>query len=377
MRRLLLIPLAIAAPLAGAATRLVQDQCGPFTDVSPLYCPYVLGAYYTGITAGTSATTFSPDLPITRGQAAVFATKGLNQALARGSRRAALGQWWTTQNGFAMPGTPVAFPGGVRSDGADLWVASYLDNSVTRVRASDGKVLETWTNLDFASDVLPAMGRVFVSKYADPGALYMIDPTQPPGTAVTVADLPAFPGALAFDGSRIWTANRSSVSMITPGPTIPWSVATASQGFTSVDNMVFDGANIWVGDEAGVLLKLDSNGAVLQTVPVGPAPAGLAFDGANIWVPLLHGDAVAVVRAETGSVLTTLTGNGLHLPNSAAFDGQRVMVANSQTISLWRAADLTPIGFFSTETHANPLAVCSDGLNFWISMAGSNELVRY
>src|SRR5262249_55821788 len=183
---------------------------------------------------------------------------------------------------------------------------------------------------------------------------------------------------LAFDGSRIWAANRNSVSMITPGPSIPWDVVTVTAGFTILDNIIFDGTNVWVGDEAGVLLRLDSNGAVIQSVPVGPAPAGLAFDGANIWVPLLKNDAVVVVRASDGSILSTLTGNGLHLPNAAAFDGQRVMVTNaSGTLSLWNASDLSLIGEVPTGPHGNPLAVCSDGLNYWISMAGTNEIVRF
>src|SRR5215472_13475037 len=112
----------LSAFLAGGAVRRVQDTCGPFTDVSASICPYVLEAYYTGITAGTSATTFSPDLPITRGQAAVFTTKGLSQALTRGSRRAALGQWWTTQNSAVIGYTAgFEYPQGVQADGSDVW----------------------------------------------------------------------------------------------------------------------------------------------------------------------------------------------------------------------------------------------------------------
>src|SRR5215468_6628660 len=137
LKRLLVIPLAFAAALAGAATRIVQDQCGPFTDVSPAICPYVLEMYYLGITAGTSLTTFSPDNAVTRGQAAVFVSKGVNQAIARSSRRAALGQWWTTSPGVwysglgttSLPSTPGAFASMV-SDGTDLWVAG--DSEVFR-----------------------------------------------------------------------------------------------------------------------------------------------------------------------------------------------------------------------------------------------------
>ena len=126
-RKLFALPLALAALLAGGATRIVQDQCGPFTDVTPGFCPYILEIYYLGITVGTSPTTFSPDDPLTRGQGAVFIAKGVNQTLARSSRRAALGQWWTTtpQWGDRIGTTAVGiFPIGIASDGADLWVAN-------------------------------------------------------------------------------------------------------------------------------------------------------------------------------------------------------------------------------------------------------------
>src|SRR5215471_1012837 len=116
---------ALGALLAGGTVRVVQDQCGPFTDVTPAFCPYVLELYYLGVTAGTSATTFSPDDPLTRGQGAVFVAKGLNQALARSSRRAALGQWWTTTPhwdiglGLTTVGNG---PFQCASDGQDVWV---------------------------------------------------------------------------------------------------------------------------------------------------------------------------------------------------------------------------------------------------------------
>src|SRR5690348_15698901 len=131
MKRAWIVPLALSALLAGGATRVVQDQCGPFTDVTPGFCPYVLELYYLGITAGTSATTFSPDDPLTRGQGAVFIAKGLNQTLARSSRRAALGQWWTTTPRWddRIGTIDVGLnPIGIASDGADLWVANQQGN---------------------------------------------------------------------------------------------------------------------------------------------------------------------------------------------------------------------------------------------------------
>src|SRR5207253_6371574 len=122
------------------------------------------------------------------------------------------------------------------------------------------------------------------------------------------------------------------------------------------------------------LKKLDANGNILQTVTVGNVPRFPVFDGTNIWVPSgtnIADSAVTVVRASTGAVLATLTGNRLNLPITAAFDGQRILVTNNDglSVSLWKAADLTPLGSVSTGVNAVPIGACSDGLNFWITLA--------
>src|ERR1700730_2749847 len=136
-RVLLGIGLCILALVAGGATAAVQDTCAPSTDVTPAFCPYVLELYYLGITVGTSTTTFSPDDPLTRGQAAVFVAKGLNPSLARSSPRPALGQWWIPQTtlGHTAVGDGTFL---VSSDGSDIWVTGAQTNTISRVRASDG-----------------------------------------------------------------------------------------------------------------------------------------------------------------------------------------------------------------------------------------------
>ena len=383
MRRLLAVPLAFAAILAGGAVRRTQDACGPFTDVSPLYCPYGLEAYVTGITAGTSATTFSPDLPITRAQSAVFTTKALNQALARGSRRAALGQWWSAAAATSLTSTGIGEgPGLPQADGADVWVPdSGVTGSVRRVRQSDGRLLETWTNAGSAYGALVAMGRVFVSGYQNPGRLYMLDPSQPAGDVTTVAmNLGGDPGQLAFDGSRIWSANATgSVSIVTPGSAPPWPVTTVSTGFVAPAGILFDGQSVWVTDLGlGSLLRLNSSGAIVQTIPIGLKLFFPAFDGQNLWIPDAEGPTVTVVQASSGTIVKVLSGNGLASPISVAFDGERVLVVGN-SLSLWRAADLSPLGSIdvSSKAQGQIVGVCSDGASFWVSVLASMELLRF
>jgi DNA-binding beta-propeller fold protein YncE len=382
-RFFLILPVLVCALLAGGAVRIVQDQCGPFTDVTPGFCPYVLELYYLGITVGTSATTFSPDDPLTRGQAAVFISKGLNQSLARSSRRAALGQWWTTTPHYDLGlGVTAVGPQPLlcATDGNDIWVPAF-DGTVSRVRASDGALLGTWVDAIAGGGVLVAMGRVFVAGAGASGILYMIDPSQPPGAVTVVASsLGANPTGITFDGSRIWTANLGSVSIITPAAGIPWSVTTVSTGFTTLVGALYDGANVWVTDyAAGTLLKLDATGAILQTIAVGALPENPVFDGANIWVPNFRDGSVSVVHGSTGAVLTTLTGLGVNGPVSAAFDGQRVLVTNygNSEVSVWKAADFTPLGTSSTGANTLPVGACSDGMSFWIALNGPSQLARF
>jgi S-layer homology domain len=331
--------------------------------------------YYLGITAGTSATTFSPDNPVTRGQSAVFVSKATNQTLARSSRRAALGQWWTVQSTATLGSTPLPdFLGLSAADGEDIWVGQ--GNEVVRVRASDGRLLETWTNAYGAYGIQVAMGRIFITSLQS--FLYAIDPSQPAGDVSIVADqMGAGSGPIAFDGSRLWTANVDSVSIVTPGPSTPWNVTTVSTGYTRPTGVVFDGNNVWVSDYGATsLFRVDSSGSILQTVATGGGPNLPAFDGSSIWVPNSSSNSVTVVRVSDGSVIATLTGNGLSSPSSAAFDGQRVLVTGT-TLSLWKAADLTPIGFVPLDPGEGATGVCSDGINFWISRNPDHALLRF
>src|SRR5262245_53638537 len=302
--RALVLAAAVGALSLGAGSALF-GTCGPFTDVAAdVFCPFVLEIFYLGITTGTTATTYDPTANVSRLQMAAFLSRTVDGVLKRGSRRAAVGRFWTTQNTtvLGLPTVP-SFPHGVASDGADLWVASSPGDVVSRVRASDGKLLETWTGASSAQAVLSAMGRVIVDSSSSPGRLYTIDPTLPAGAVTTVATNLGGPGnGIAFDGARVWTADGNSVSIVTPGATIPWPVTTVTTGCGAVICAVFAGSNVWVTDAVpaasrpspslpngtsspGTLVKLNAAGAILQSVTVGFTPQIPAFDGSNIWVP--------------------------------------------------------------------------------------------
>ncbi len=395
----LLAAVSFLAVICGGAAAL-PGTCGPFTDVAADgFCGFVLEIFTLGITTGTSPTTYDPTSSVSRLQMAAFLSRSVDGVAKRNSRRAALRQFWTPQSIRVMPATSLGSgPRFCRSDGTDIWVSVPFSDAVSHLRGTDGKLLDTWSGATRATGILVAMGRVFADGFEPatsngPGNLYRIDPTQPAGTVTTVSTaLGTLPDGIAYDGSHIWTANNgftnlsvpSSVSIVTPGAAIPWTVTNVTTGFNSLAGILYDGGNIWVTDTvANTLLKLDSAGAVLQTVTVGVNPVFPVFDGTNIWVPNIGSSSISVVRASSGAVIQTLSGNGVITPETVAFDGQRVLVTNflPDTVSLWKAADLTPLGSFSVSTTTNldfrPYGACSDGANFWITLFARNQMLRF
>ena len=215
-----------AAGLGAASVALAI--CGPFLDTAAdSFCPFVQEIFYLGITTGTTPTTFSPGDNATRLQMAAFLSRSVDRILQRGSRRAVLDRTWTPAGPSSLGITTLS--GGSLScacDGADIWVVNTLGSSVSRVRASDGRLLETWTGATLAYHAVVASQGIFIDSQEQPGPpkLYRIVPSQPAGSVTTVVtDIgDMYSRGIAFDGGRIWTANAASVSIVTPGPTLPW-----------------------------------------------------------------------------------------------------------------------------------------------------------
>ena len=367
----------------------------PFSDVpnTNIFFCSIAAAYFAGLTAGTSATTYSPSANVTREQMAAFISRTLDQSLRWGDRRAARRQWRSYRG---VPDTTVVGvglnPQLLECDGADLWVASEANHQVARVQASSGQLKEIWQGATNAYGVLVARGQIYVTGNTNPGRLWRIDPrfaNTPRQAVLEAGNLGAFPRGIAFDGLRIWTANfGGSVSIRSFQP--PASTTTVSTGFVAPVGILYDGSDIWVTDAGdNRLKKLNFNGSIALSIPVGSQPFHPVFDGMNIWVPNKLSDSVTAVRVKDSSgnrlsspfVLQTLSFNGLYAPVCAAFDGQRVLMTNfnGDTVSLWKAADSTPLEISGIPNSLNirPLGACSDGVNFWVTLNASDVIVRY
>jgi YVTN family beta-propeller protein len=358
----------------------------PYTDVSGVGAPFCTGimeAYVTGVSKGTSPTTFSPNDTVIRLQMTTFLQRSLDQGIARTSRRAALNQWWTPQTTNAMQTISIgSLPLYCAADGEFIWTSTLGD--LVEVQANTGAVLGTWTGLLNSESLVIAAGKVYVVAQTSPGSLYVIDPTQAPGPVTPAATtLGANPIGIAFDGTNLWTANFGDGSVSIVAPQSPYAVTTVTTGFTNPFGILYDGAHIWVTDQtAGTLLKLNSAGAIVQTVTVGPSPWFPVFDGTNIWVPNNGNDSITVVQASTGNVVATISAdasNQLSGPKGASFDGERVLVTNSSgdSVSVFKAADLSFIAHVSTGTATAPWGACSDAINFWVPLENAHKLLRF
>src|SRR6185503_7464636 len=130
-------------------------------------------------------------------------------------------------------------------------------------------------------------------------------------TVTFVTDIGSNPVALAFDGEFIWCTNFvGNIYRVNfdPDPV----VVTVDPALGIPAGLIYDGVNIWVIDQGDNKIKKLSDGgtSVLQDVAVGGSAQHPVFDGTNIWVPNFNNDTITVIRASTGVVLTTLTGNG-------------------------------------------------------------------
>ena len=114
------------------------------------------------------------------------------------------------------------------------------------------------------------------------------------------------PMALTFDGDHVWAANwregtisklsqdEGEVARFDAGP-LPYDIVRDALG-PLVYGLTFDGSNVWTANSAdGTVSRMNLDGEVVATYPVGAGPALLEFDGRNIWVTNTSDDTVTKI----------------------------------------------------------------------------------
>jgi hypothetical protein len=367
------------------------EMCGsqpypfPYTDVSGVgaaFCPGIMEAYVTGVSKGTTPTTFSPNNTVTRVGMTTFLQRSVDQVLTRGSRRAALNQWGLPQSANGLQRINIGgSPKSCAADGQAIWTTNY--GQLVEVEAHTGTILNTWDGIYHSYGVVMASGLVWVSSSAY-GELWFIDPTMGPSNSNFLLLSASDPRGVASDGTKVWMADYGppgSVWIIEPWS--PYTTVQVTTGFSQPFGILYDGAHIWITDQGtGTLLKLDASGTIVQTVAVGLAPRFPVFDGTNIWVPNGDDNSISIVQASTGNTVATITTDGANMlsqPSSASFDGERIMITNqgNNSVTLFKAADLSFIANVATGSSTLPLGACSDGINFWVPLDNTGYLLRF
>jgi hypothetical protein len=214
-------------------------------------------------------------------------------------------------------------PSGMAFDGSNLWIGNEGNNTVMKVRASDGQFLATYT----------------------------VDN----------------PGSLAFDGQRIWVNHRTSSG----GNTV--SVLFASDGVPALnditvgnmpDQMVWDGWGLWVVARDGTFKRIDNWGGTYcsGTTPGAGWDYGVAFDGNNTWISDYTNSKVYEYNYQCHLSQTVSVPGG---PLAMAFDGTNMWTANQTSGTVAR---ITPNGSVSQYTvGGSPFDVAFDGANIWVT----------
>lgn len=236
----------------------------------------------------------------------------------------------SASSGTIVDTYPVMNPMGLVFDGINIWVASGTKNTVTKLVASTGAVVGTYPAGYSPTGLAYDGSNIWVSNYVCPacGATNTVTKLLA-STGVVIGTYPvgSLPIGVAFDGANIWVANEGSNNVTKLLASTGALVGTYPVG-SSPGALAFDGTDMWVANEGSnnVTKLLASTGAIVGTYSVGGNPLGVAFDGINIWVANAGSNSVTKLLASTGGLL----GNypvGTH-PDSVVFDGTNIWVAN-------------------------------------------------
>lgn len=201
-----------------------------------------------------------------------------------------------------------------------------------------------------------------------------------PRIAVDV-DLPM---SLAFDGTRLWTADffGTSIQSINAqtgerGPHIQLTTRPYGPPIDSsalVGAIAFDGTHLWdtsIQDETVRFIDPVS-GKVNKSIAIGEGSAAVTFDGLRLWVAYPDRNTVQAIDITTRQAGIPIT-VGAH-PAAFAFDGAQLWVAHRDDNTV-QIIDTTTNRIRATiAVGANPSALAYDGTYVWVANAGNDTV---
>jgi len=279
-----------------------------------------------------------------------------------------------------------ASPRGVASDGPHIWVACRGANSMQEFNANDGRPLRTITDsveLANPENLIFDGQNIWVSNSSvNRGMLTKVRASD--GVVLRTYTVGSGPYGMVFDGASVWVANYKSNNLSKV------NVRTGQvtndirlDGCHLPDALGFDGSHIWVncGDDKAVQ-ELDLNGVFLHTVKVDSHPYSFAFDGSNMWVVNVTGNSVTKISAMPTQPCPSppcVVGSysvGAH-PQGVVFDSKYIWVSNRYENSLTKLS-ASDGRFVETITGlSSPGLMAFGGGNIWVTEAPADRVSKF
>jgi len=265
-------------------------------------------------------------------------------------------------------------------DGAHMWVVNFQAGSVSKFRASDNALVSTTPVSGGPMDAVFDGAHLWVTHLGGTVGLTKIRASD--GTVAAtyaVAEVGAVSG-LAYDGESLWLGEFAGTTLRRFHP----ATGTVTASYTAPQNIgpvVFDGVHVWTGHmSTGAVSKFRAaDGTLIGTYPSGlPNLTAMVFDGEFLWVAR---SAVVKMDPATGAVLATTALPGAGVAYGFCTDGRSIWVPYDSTpAKLFRirpADGAIADEFIASPTRTEPMGCASDGINVWVPLRATHELVKF
>lgn len=195
---------------------------------------------------------------------------------------------------------------------------------------------------------------------------------------------------IAFDGENLWVQGYNEFVLFKISPidgTIIKTIPTAAQ---YPYGLTFDGQYLWLADNANhIIQKIDTlNGNVLSSFPT-PAdtnqsyPSGLSWDGNNLW----HNDTKNFSATGAIDSLFQLNTNGnlinsynhyIDAPTGLAFDGTFLWSSDNVTDKIYKIDTSTLLAIDTIDAPGGtfPNGLAFDGQYLWLANNDADSLYQ-
>jgi YVTN family beta-propeller protein len=192
-------------------------------------------------------------------------------------------------------------------DGQRLWVASALNGRLSQIDPADGALLNQYQLANLPSAMLLHEGQLwFAHGFVDKVSRYDLN-----GLLLSEINVAGSPFGLVVAGERLWVSRQSDgvISLIDPARSL---VVEDIEVGGRPGAMVFDGRVVWVViEDQDKLLRLDAaTGEILGETAVGQRPIALLLAGGSLWSANEAGNSVSRIDPETGQVTASYAVSG-------------------------------------------------------------------